>query len=81
MADDETDSSDNQLCKYAACTAPAGLKKAGTCSTDRDDCNGSGTASDYYFIDTNDNRKCKLKVKTDCASGTPNIAKDGTCVA
>lgn len=53
---------DASTCKYKTdCTVAKGLKADGTCSTNRDDCNGAGADSDYYYIDTNDRRKCKLK--------------------
>jgi hypothetical protein len=79
------DSGNEKLCADAETTcagAGQGVKKDGTCAASRDACKDSlKPPSAYWWIDTDNGKKCKLRAKSECTGGTSKLNIDGTCVA
>ena len=79
------DSGNEKLCAENETTcdgADEGVKKDGTCATNRDKCNDDNNPpSAYWYINAGD-KKCKLRAKSECSSdNNKKLNIDGTCVA
>lgn len=64
----------------ASCTTA--VKKDGTCAASRDECEDASAKppSMYWYIDTDNDKKCKKKTAAECDQGDYKYLKiDGTC--